>query len=205
MTQRLEIWRENVAVKARINAIQPDRLNAGPGVRTEIFFHGCSRGCPGCFNDWTNDQPYYDISAAGIATEIHRLGNNHISISGGDALEQPYALADLLYNQWRWKTQRDSTILLFTGFSMEEVIHNTAYNAIRSKVNYLVTDPYIQELPYLQAEDTCAGSTNQRFWTRNRAFCYRYQGETDEQVIAIEWTQQPLDEYGRWIQSEQLS
>jgi anaerobic ribonucleoside-triphosphate reductase activating protein len=203
MTLRQKHWRGSVL--AKINAIQELRTNAGPGIRTEVFWHGCSRGCPGCINDWTKDYPYREVSGRTICEEIIRLGNPHVSLSGGEPLEQHQALSTFLYNSYRFKNIREDergTLLIFTGYELDEIIQMPVYYTIRMNVDYLVTGPYVEELRYDIVPDTTVGSSNQHFYTRNRGV---WVTPGAKWAPKSEWQEQPLDEHGRWIQGEQLS
>lgn len=42
-------------MRARLHAIEPHSRANGPGLRTVVWFQGCTLRCPGCFNPETHD------------------------------------------------------------------------------------------------------------------------------------------------------
>lgn len=168
-----------------ISAIQGGIPSAGPGIRTEVFFHGCSRGCPGCINEWTVPAASHVTTVEKAVIEILRLGNRNISISGGEPFEQEEALLALVrvldYMSSVLANRFD--MLLYTGYEVPEVIESP----ILSFVDYLVAGPFIQALAYNKLPDSFVGSSNQHFLMvkpRQPGVCF---------VLK----EIPLDQYGR--------
>ncbi len=124
----------------------------GPGVRCLVFLQGCSRHCKECHNPST-----WDISK-GQAYEIPQLAedlrekctNRKITITGGEPLEQPEALEELLI------ALNGFDICLYTSYELDEVPPS-----ILKYLHYIKTGRYVASLrttttPYV-------GSTNQKF------------------------------------------
>jgi pyruvate-formate lyase-activating enzyme len=42
-------------MKIRVRAFEPASRANGPGLRAVVWFQGCTRACPGCFNPATHD------------------------------------------------------------------------------------------------------------------------------------------------------
>jgi anaerobic ribonucleoside-triphosphate reductase activating protein len=170
-------WYENPSVK--ISSIQGDIISAGPGIRTEVFFYGCKRNCPGCINDWANDMPYRHTDIQETWLEIERIGNHNISIGGGEPFEQRAALLALLkVIRWMWK---DANIILYTGNDFWDVYNSDTIPL----VDVLITGPYVQEKAYTKLNDSFVGSSNQTV----------FRVQTTEGCT--EFTKLPLNKYGR--------
>lgn len=157
---------DSLNVTAKISAIQPNRSSAGPGVRTEVFFFGCSRGCPGCINEWVQEEGHYnELTVAQILAELVRFDNPRISIGGGEPFEQMEALLALLPWVRLWIDHRHSrveqgNILLYTGKSWGEVHHMRS--GLLEYVDWLCVGPYIEEKRYEKVSTSFVGSSNQK-------------------------------------------
>jgi anaerobic ribonucleoside-triphosphate reductase activating protein len=149
----------NHTVDLTADGIQAERESAGPGLRTEIFFWGCSKECPGCINKWTETQPQHTSQVKDVLASIIALKNLNISFSGGEPLEQREALTSLLI--WTKSLQaiwRYGNTLVYTGHDWEEI----ANDRIRWLAEFWVTGPFVQELAYEKVEKSFVGSSNQR-------------------------------------------
>ena len=89
----------------------------GPGDRTGIWLSGCSLACPGCFNKtlWPRSSGKI-LTVNAVADELRKLDNPHITISGGEPLEQTSALIALLEKLRGWV----NSVVLFTGYACAE-------------------------------------------------------------------------------------
>ena len=170
--------------KVLISAIQDEIISAGPGIRTEVFFYGCSRGCKGCINSWTIDQPYYNTNIDYVMNEILRLDNLHISIGGGEPFEQEVALLELCQRLHVISIECGliPDILIYTGFSLEDIITSDVIKF----ASWLVTEPFIEELKYVKTYTSFVGSSNQKVYKRQ---AYK---STDSYI----WKYIPLTESG---------
>lgn len=91
----------------------------GPGIRSVLFFQGCSKNCPGCHNAKTHKRgegSWYAVDelARKISAGCH---SKMITISGGEPLEQESGLVALL----KELKLRNFNICLYTGKSLEQV------------------------------------------------------------------------------------
>lgn len=96
-------------------------LTNGPGARAVIWTQGCSIGCSGCFNPSTH---LFDSQGVHYQTErlglyLAQLNVAGLTITGGEPLDQPIALLKLLC---AFKARNNGTILLFTGYNLEEIL-----------------------------------------------------------------------------------
>jgi len=104
----------------RLHAYEPCSRANGPGRRAVVWFQGCTLNCPGCFNPATHDPAGgYAYDTEQLAADILALGDRieGVSFSGGESLQQPQALLDLLQ---RLAASPLST-LLFSGYTLPEI------------------------------------------------------------------------------------
>lgn len=141
----------------RVLDIVPGTSVDGPGLRTSIYFAGCSHHCPGCHNPQSWDfQAGQAMTATQILKEIELNGFN-VTFSGGDPLMQPL---DALYRLARGIKELDLTIWCYTGYTYEHISTDTQFAGILSLMDVLVDGPFIESL-----RDTSLhfrGSSNQR-------------------------------------------
>lgn len=136
----------------------------GPGDRIVIWTVGCTKHCPGCANPelWSTagrrSRSPLEIARIinGIAAE-NAVGG--ITVTGGDPLEQPDELLELL----RLVSHITDDVLVYTGYTLEQlgdILTPEQFEELRRYVSVLAEGPYIEEL---NTEDTVLrGSSNQR-------------------------------------------
>lgn len=136
----------------------------GPGQRLVIWTAGCTKHCKGCANPelWTTAGKR-DRDPAQIAQIIRNIAAQQeiggITVSGGDPLEQPDALLDLL------SRVQDITedILIYTGYTYAElptVLTAAQYEALHRLAGVLIDGRYIAERNVPEA--VLRGSDNQQ-------------------------------------------
>jgi len=131
----------------------------GPGTRYVVFFQGCGRACPDCFNPATHDfamnkPTTVEEVLAGIPVEAEGL-----TISGGEPFAQPRGLGALLRAVGEKK--KSLSVIVYTGFTLEEIKTNQETAPLLSFIDVLVAGPYdpLKEEKTLLAR----GSSNQTF------------------------------------------
>lgn len=141
------------------SAIPLSRIN-GPGNRMVVFFQGCDRRCPSCFNPGTH--PFNTVrllSPEDIFKRYLSRDVEGITISGGEPFLQPEGLYALL------KTARESyglSTVVYTGFRYKELKAKPACRSCLEFVDVLIDGRYEE----LKKERTllARGSTNQRLY-----------------------------------------
>ena len=141
----------------------------GPGVRTVVWFQGCSIRCPACQNKrlwgkWDGKA----IDPIRLAYELvswnrHAGGSHNYTITGGEPFDQAEELLMLLV---ALRTQDPKAhIVVYTGHTWNKLITTTRVGwrmrrLIIMQIDVLVDGPYKPELdnPYMQY----VGSANQR-------------------------------------------
>lgn len=136
----------------------------GPGRRIVLWAQGCSKHCPGCSNpELWQPQGGRDIPEDALASMLiqmaTRAGIDRITFTGGDPLEQPRALLDLL----RKIRAHFCDILIYTGYTLAEVqvvLGETLYEEFTCLADALIDGRYVEA----QNDGKCAlrGSTNQQ-------------------------------------------
>lgn len=132
----------------------------GPGLRTTIFFSGCTIHCKGCFNselwnfNYGND---FDEETENKVIEL--LQDEHctgLSILGGEPTDQGSALINFLRKVKKYNTN----VWLWSGRELTEVEDRMPELFDEKLINVIVTGPFIEEL-----KDTTLkfyGSSNQK-------------------------------------------
>lgn len=152
-------------MQIRIHKIIPRSYVDGPGCRTVVFFQGCTLACPGCQNKhiWPADGGKL-VEVSDLAETLANLAGNSkaVTVSGGDPMHQPQALAELVSRLWRFGI---TNIIVYTGYTWEELTapdHLAApwIDVVFRSIDTLVDGSYVREFddPMLGWR----GSRNQR-------------------------------------------
>ncbi len=140
------------------SVITCSRVN-GPGRRMVVFFQGCKRRCPGCFNPQT-----HPLTEGRLLTprEVFRRyledGIEGITISGGEPFLQPAGLLALLVEARRLGL---STVL-YTGYRYEELHTFKETRDILRHLDVLVDGEF--RIEEKEKSLLARGSSNQRFF-----------------------------------------
>ena len=134
-----------------INSIsENESLVDGPGLRTVVYFQGCTRACPGCHNPST-----WSLSCGKrfsldelIQTLENKAKNKKVTLSGGDPLLQSKALLKLL------RRMQEYDVCLYTGGEENDVPEE-----LKKLLRYLKVGPY--EKSKRTTTTPFVGSTNQ--------------------------------------------
>lgn len=132
----------------------------GPGDRFVIWTQGCSKGCKGCFNPLTWTFEGSKISSNILFQLIKESNCSGVTLTGGDPLEQPDELLELLL-LLKDLNLKDG-IILFSGYTLEE-IKNIGGSVLEclNYVDLLIDGRYVSEL---FVNDSLRGSSNQNFY-----------------------------------------
>ena len=105
-------------MKLRVGSlIEKSRAN-GPGERFVVWVKGCALACPGCFNPklWASKGGAW-IETSKLSERINAAADlRGVTISGGEPMEQPEAVVELLE-----LIDRRLDTVVFTGFSPNEL------------------------------------------------------------------------------------
>jgi len=151
----------------------------GPGTRSVIWFHGCTRRCPGCIADTMNAADEYEsFTPAQLADWVKsNTGVEGITLSGGEPFQQPLdELAEFLSLV---KQDTDLSVLCYTGYRYEEINEQKSMISALQHIDVLIDGEYRQEEDLKQR---WRGSANQRFYFLTE----RYRNQETEWNAAFE-------------------
>lgn len=129
----------------------------GPGLRTSIYFAGCTHGCPGCHNPQSWNVGGGKLMQEDELLNIIRENDFNVTFTGGDPFVQARAVAHLAQ---RIKTELHKTIWCYTGYCWEEVVNCPEYLPLLQYIDVLVDGPFVQEQRNISM--LFRGSENQR-------------------------------------------
>ncbi|MBI5562071.1 MAG: radical SAM protein [Deltaproteobacteria bacterium] len=142
-----------------LHAVIPSSRVNGPGRRMVVFFQGCGRNCPGCFNPETHRFSEARLCAP---TELFgkylREGVEGITISGGEPFAQPEGLAELLRLA---RSYHGLSTVVYTGCTHEELLGQEPAMQALEHIDVLIDGPYERDKP--EPTSLARGSANQRF------------------------------------------
>ncbi len=130
----------------------------GPGLRSVIWFQGCTLACRDCFNPESHvPTAGRDIEVAGLVDEILRdtAAIEGVTISGGEPLQQPEALLALLTGL---RGGSGLSTLVFSGYRLEEIGRGPVGRACLDQIDLLVAGRYV---PARHQGHGLLGSSNQ--------------------------------------------
>lgn len=128
----------------------------GPGLRTSVYFAGCSHHCKGCHNPQSWD---FDGGVPMSVNEILDViveNDFNVTFTGGDPVYRLPELIDLAAAI----RGKGYTIWLYTGFTFEELMKIDRAKELLDYIEAVVDGPFIEE-----QRDTSLhfrGSANQR-------------------------------------------
>jgi anaerobic ribonucleoside-triphosphate reductase activating protein len=151
-------------LKLNLHAVLGGTTVNGPGSRTAVWTQGCRKGCKGCFNPETWGERERDLmDPAALAERVLAMGDEGLTLTGGDPLEQPEALLAFL------KALHDGEgklrgfprgVICFTGYTRAEVEAIPEAAACLPYIDLLIDGRYVESLRYTSG---LAGSSNQNF------------------------------------------
>ncbi len=141
-----------------VDRIKDHTTVLGPGNRVVVWFHGCTRRCPGCIASGMNCSADYvryapeELSSRVLAVE----GVEGVTISGGEPFDQnPRSMTVFLSSV----CAAGLSVMAYTGYLREEL------EADKDKCGLLGFIDILVDGPYVECEDhgeLWRGSANQR-------------------------------------------
>lgn len=143
----------------------------GDGVRVSIFVSGCTRRCPGCFNEEAQAFDYGKPFTKAVEDEIlDALAPGHIAgltVLGGEPMEPANQRALLPFlRRVRDRFGDAKTVWVYTGCVLETELKTESRwrtevtDELLSLVDVLVDGPFVEELKDISLK--FRGSSNQR-------------------------------------------
>lgn len=136
-----------MAVDRRLNLhhIEPVSSANGPGLRTVLWFQGCTLGCPGCFNPATHPHSggrFYQPEVLLQTILEHKERVEGVTISGGEPLQQITGLISFLQ---LIRQNTSLSVVLFSGYAWEEIQKMPLSSQVFKHVDILLAGRFIQE------------------------------------------------------------
>lgn len=132
----------------------------GPGARYVVWLQGCGLRCPGCCNPHFFDPEGGEtIPVSVLLAEMAapRATIEGLTLLGGEPFEQAEALVPLV----RGARDLGLSVIVFSGYTLEELTTRADARALLSGIDVLVDGRY--EAGHPERERLWVGSTNQRF------------------------------------------
>ena len=142
--------------------IQSDSIVDGEGIRSVIWFQGCSHNCPGCHNPETHDfKAGVEVSLKEMKAQIDELEyQSGVTFSGGDPMMQVEALYELA----KYVHEIGMNVWVYTGYTFEELMilaeKNEMYMKALEQIDVLVDGKFVMDLKSFDVQ--FRGSSNQR-------------------------------------------
>lgn len=129
----------------------------GPGLRTAIYFAGCTHHCEGCHNpqSWS-PQAGEEMTEDEILARI-AYNDFPVTFTGGDPF---FNAADVAHLAKRIKDEQHRNIWCFTGYRWEDLIKEERFLPLLEQIDVLVDSPFILKQRNIQLR--FRGSDNQR-------------------------------------------
>lgn len=128
----------------------------GPGLRTSIYFSGCTHQCEGCHNPQSWDfNAGKDMTEEEIIDIVEENGFN-VTFTGGDPMCRAAALVPLA----KELKSRGYNIWCYTGYTFEQLAAIPECMELASFVDVIVDGPYVNSLRDISLR--FRGSSNQR-------------------------------------------
>lgn len=146
------------------NYMQYNRFDManGPGVRSSIFFAGCSFHCQGCWNpsSWNpkNGQEFTQETIKMIIENSAHTAITGLSLLGGEPFQSIDAVLPLS-QQFR-KNYPNKNIWAWTGYTWDEIINDPLKKELLDYIDVLVDGQFILNQRDLSLQ--FRGSRNQR-------------------------------------------
>ncbi|MFD1177617.1 4Fe-4S single cluster domain-containing protein [Paenibacillus puldeungensis] len=130
--------------KLYIHDINPNSLVNGPGTRAVVWVQGCSIGCPGCFNPGTHSKMSATDEGADperLGRELGQLNVDGLTLSGGEPLEQPEAVSELIRS---FRQVNPGTVLIFSGYAPQRIFASPAARSAILLADAVLAGPYVE-------------------------------------------------------------
>lgn len=131
----------------------------GPGLRTAIWFQGCSIQCKGCINPHLfSTRGGTDTHIGAIIDQAVNAGVEGLTLIGGEPFDQPGAGAALAAAA----QDRGLGVIAFSGYEYESLCgRDDSTDELLASIDLLVDGPY--QFWNTEERRALVGSSNQRF------------------------------------------
>lgn len=146
------------SISLRVINIAEGTCVDGPGLRTSIYFSGCTHHCEGCQNPQSWDINTGNEMSIDKLLKIIEYNGFPVTFSGGDPFYQAEGIAVLAREI---KERLGKNIWCYTGYKWEDIVCNSRFRPLLEHIDVLVDSPFI--LAQRDISLRFRGSGNQRF------------------------------------------
>lgn len=143
--------------------MRPYDIANGTGIRTTLFVSGCTRGCPGCFNEGYSNfrygTPWSEEAEETFMAYVNNPNVYGVTILGGEPMDQTMD-NDLPKLLEHIQTETKQNIWVYSGYTFEQILEDEKKVAILKWCDVLVDGPFIEALKDIRLQ--FRGSSNQR-------------------------------------------
>lgn len=131
----------------------------GPGIRTCIYFQGCSHHCDECFakDTWSFDDRILMSQEEVMKVIMEDTSSEGVTLLGGEPLDQYNEVLELCKRIHR----AGKTIILFTGYTLNEIKCDGKFVDILKYIDVLIDGPFQKDCRDFSRP--MVGSQNQNF------------------------------------------
>lgn len=157
----------------------------GPGSRAVVWVQGCTRECPGCFNEasWSFEVNQL-ITVDNLVEQIKADSRNQgVTFSGGEPFWQASALSNLA----KKVKAAGLNVMSFTGFTLEQLQSDYAPDGAKdllTQLDILVDGAYLEKLA-VNSPNSPVSSSNQRVHVFNPALSDKINWASDQLEVHI--------------------
>ncbi len=136
--------------------IIPGTAVDGPGLRTSIYFSGCTHHCDGCHNPQSWDFEAGTLMTTEQIMEFVEENGFNVTFTGGDPMAHAIDLLPLA----KELKARGYNIWCYTGYTFEQLIKMPGCRGLLDFIDVIVDGPFIKSQRDLNLR--FRGSSNQR-------------------------------------------
>lgn len=146
--------------------IETDSIVDGEGIRSVVWFQGCTHNCKECHNPETHDlNGGFEINLSDLLEKITTLEyQTGITLSGGDPFFQPYAACEVAKCAHECKMN----VWAYTGFTFEQLL------------KVIETNEDIRNL--LENIDVLIDG---KFEIENKTFASKFRGSSNQRILDV--------------------
>lgn len=134
----------------------------GEGIRTSIFFSGCTLNCKNCFNneiqDFKSGNEYTEEIENTLISYLKDDNVVGLSLLGGEVFQQDLDIILKLVK--RVKKETNKSIWCWTGYTLEHLYRDKKSVEVLKYIDILIDGRFVEELKDLKLK--FRGSSNQR-------------------------------------------
>lgn len=165
-----------------IHSTLPHTSANGPGTRFALWVQGCTLACNGCFNPETHELVGFATTTGDVYRELLRaLPIEGVTITGGEPLQQPDALADFLGVMRSDPRTAAMSAVVLTGYTVAEIRADPDLSASVAGTDTVIAGRYNARRHLASG---LRGSANKRYWHLSERYSdIDFEGLPDSEIL----------------------